>query len=379
MEAGDKNNLNQDIEKFREEFVALFKNSDPIASLSEFLNSMPSAAAILTPERKIIFANSNLLNSLGFKSLESVLGSRPGEALKCLHALENENECGISESCKVCGALKAMKNTQSTKAVSVSEMRLQAIQEGFIVNRDFRITVTPIQMNKMTYMILYINDISHEKRRLILEKIFFHDVLNKVSSLYGLSEILRKETNSDKITELLTTVDYIVSDLTGEILEQRDIIAAEKGDLSIRKEPISLNKLLNRVASQVHLLNNPNRAKIRVDIKSDNLTLYSDPILLNRVVTNMAKNALEASFENETVVLKAVNFAKKVIISVQNKAVMDDVVKLQVFHRSFSTKGDGRGLGTYSIKLLSERYLGGTVSFQTSEEEGTIFYLELPI
>jgi signal transduction histidine kinase len=107
--------------------------------------------------------------------------------------------------------------------------------------------------------------------------------------------------------------------------------------------------------------------------------LYVDPILLNRVVTNMAKNALEASIENETVVLKAVTYAKKIIISVQNKAVMDDEVKLQVFHRSFSTKGEGRGLGTYSIKLLSERYLGGKVSFESSEEEGTIFYLELPL
>jgi signal transduction histidine kinase len=379
MGSTEENKLNKDIEKFREEFVSLFKNSDPIASLSEFLNSMPSAAAILTPERQIIFANSNLVSSLGFESLESVMGSRPGEALKCLHALENENECGISESCKLCGALQAMKNTQATKAVSVSEMRLQAIQEGMTVNRDFRITVTPIQMNEKIYMILYINDISHEKRRLTLEKIFFHDVLNKVSSLYGISEILRKETNQVRIKELMTTVDYIISDLTGEILEQREIIAAEKGDLNIRKERLNLRKILDRVAAQVHLLNNPNRAKIKVDMASEDITLITDPILLNRVITNMAKNALEASLEEETVILKAEIAAKKVIISVHNKAVMDNEVKIQVFHRSFSTKGSGRGLGTYSIKLLTERYLRGKVSFRSSSEEGTIFYIELPL
>lgn len=57
-------------------------------------------------------------------------------------------------------------------------------------------------------------------------------------------------------------------------------------------------------------------------------------------------------------------------------------VQLQVFQRSFSTKGIGRGLGTYSIRLLSERYLSGRVSFTSTPEAGTTFYawypLELP-
>ena len=39
---------------------------------------------------------------------------------------------------------------------------------------------------------------------------------------------------------------------------------------------------------------------------------------------------------------------------------MPDEVKAQIFERSFSTKGRGRGIGTYSIKLLTERYLEGT-------------------
>ena len=38
-------------------------------------------------------------------------------------------------------------------------------------------------------------------------------------------------------------------------------------------------------------------------------------------------------------------------------------VQLQIFKRSFSTKGAARGLGTYSMRLLSERYLKGVVSF----------------
>ena len=47
--------------------------------------------------------------------------------------------------------------------------------------------------------------------------------------------------------------------------------------------------------------------------------------------------------------------------------------QLQIFQRSFSSKGDGRGLGTYSVKLLTERYLGGSVAFDSTLEQGTTF------
>ena len=48
-----------------------------------------------------------------------------------------------------------------------------------------------------------------------------------------------------------------------------------------------------------------------------------------------------------------------------------------MFQRSFSTKGAGRGLGTYSIKLLGEKYLNGKVGFISEQGRGTIFSVEL--
>jgi signal transduction histidine kinase len=64
---------------------------------------------------------------------------------------------------------------------------------------------------------------------------------------------------------------------------------------------------------------------------------------------------------------------------VHNPGFMTRDVQLQVFQRSFSTKGAGRGLGTYSIKLLTERYLKGTVSFTTDPEAGTTFRVRYPL
>ena len=55
-------------------------------------------------------------------------------------------------------------------------------------------------------------------------------------------------------------------------------------------------------------------------------------------------------------------------------------MSVRIFQRSVSTKAErGRGLGTYGMKLLGERYLGGEVSFVSTEEAGTTFSVRLPI
>jgi len=108
------------------------------------------------------------------------------------------------------------------------------------------------------------------------------------------------------------------------------------------------------------------------------VTLTTDRTLLKRVLGNMTKNALEASAPGQAVTLRCQDQDGGLAFSVHNPKAMPEKVQLQVFKRSFSTKGSGRGLGTYSIKLFTERYLGGRVWFTSSPEEGTTFTAWLP-
>jgi signal transduction histidine kinase len=57
---------------------------------------------------------------------------------------------------------------------------------------------------------------------------------------------------------------------------------------------------------------------------------------------------------------------------------MPENVRAHVFQRSFSTKGSGRGLGTYSVKLLTES-MGGRVWFDSTAGEGTTFHVEFGV
>ena len=109
------------------------------------------------------------------------------------------------------------------------------------------------------------------------------------------------------------------------------------------------------------------------------VNLFSDPVLLERVLGNMIKNALEATPSNGTVTVGCGPIQGGVQFWVHNPTDMPRDVQLQVFQRAFSTKGKGRGFGTYGIKLLAERYLQGGIGFESVEAEGTTFWISLPV
>ncbi|KAA0259726.1 MAG: ATP-binding protein, partial [Chlorobiota bacterium] len=107
--------------------------------------------------------------------------------------------------------------------------------------------------------------------------------------------------------------------------------------------------------------------------------LFTDRGLLGRVLGNMVKNALEADPIESVITVSCKLVNGNVIFEVNNKAYMPRNIQLQVFNRSFSSKGKGRGLGTYSMKLISERYLNGSVTFESDREKGTTFRAMYPL
>jgi sensor histidine kinase regulating citrate/malate metabolism len=68
-----------------------------------------------------------------------------------------------------------------------------------------------------------------------------------------------------------------------------------------------------------------------------------------------------------------------VLFKVHNPGVIPGDIQKQIFQRSFTTKeGSGRGIGTHSVKLLTEGYLGGAAAFTSDADNGTTFTVEIP-
>jgi sensor histidine kinase regulating citrate/malate metabolism len=111
----------------------------------------------------------------------------------------------------------------------------------------------------------------------------------------------------------------------------------------------------------------------------EDVMIRTDAAQALRCLGNLLRNALEAVASEQTVTIQADVTARSVVFSVHNEGVIPPEIQAHMFERAVSSKAArGRGIGTYSVKLIAERYLNGRVSFVSKEKEGTVFLLELP-
>jgi nitrogen-specific signal transduction histidine kinase len=347
--------------------------SDPI--LCNVLNTVHDVILILNHERQIIFANQTAKNLITDEDLGLILGMRTGDLLNCEHSIETGGGCGTTESCKMCGFFIATLNCQKGTA-DVQECRIT--QKGSMEALDLRVYTSPLALYGNNFTVLTVTDISHEKRRRILEKIFLHDIVNTALCLQGAAQIINEPKNDDK--QYFKNMIVNLSDsLLEEIVAQRDIAAAESSELKVMPVNFNILELLKDLIGFYSLQEQWATNVIQVDPDSSDVQIHSDRILMRRVLSNLIKNALEASKKGGTVTVGCKLHNTFIDFWIHNDNFIPRNYQLQIFQRSFTTKGVGRGIGTYSIKLLGEKYLKGKVSFTSTEKDGTSFFASFPV
>jgi signal transduction histidine kinase len=344
---------------------------------TKIFGSLTGIAGVIDKNRQLVYANNELLSLLGIKTLEPILGKRPGEVISCIHSAEMESGCGTSHACAYCGAVNAILESQTTGMKSIKETQISTMIDGKHKSWDLNVISTPVSFNGEVFYILILQDISDEKRRIALERIFFHDLLNSMGALNGLLSILREEKNPDEKRELIKLTEDISQNIIDEIISQRQIRAAENGELTTNIELCNSIELLDSAIGKINFHEAGNGRNIVRTEDSVDMFFTTDKILLQRVIINLLKNALESTPLNGTVTTGIREMDDKIVFWVKNDMIISMDTQLQLFQRSFSTKGTGRGLGTYSIRLLTENYLEGKVSFISNETDRTVFSIEL--
>ncbi|MDR3610560.1 MAG: PAS domain-containing sensor histidine kinase [Ignavibacteriaceae bacterium] len=343
--------------------------------LCQVVDAVPEIILILNKERQIIFANHTVISLLDSEDLKTVLGMRPGELLNCEHSNPTAGGCGTTEFCQTCGAVNAILASQKGIA-DVQECRITQ-KESFDA-LDLRVYATPLKIEGNNFTIFSISDISHEKRRKILEKIFLHDIINTAGSLHGAAQLLM-EAEPEQIMEYKEIILHLSESLLEEMAAQREIAAAEANELKVELNVFNSLELLNEISHFYSVHKQGENKLIQIDSDSVDITIRSDRVLMRRVLGNMIKNALEASQPGEAVTAGCRFQESQVSFWIHNDSFIPRLDQLQIFRRSFTTRGTGRGIGTYSIKLLTEKYLKGKSSFISSKENGTIFTVTYPL
>lgn len=339
----------------------------------EIVEKLPYPILILNSLRQVVYYDNAIVKSYPNLVEDVVIGKRPGELFYCIHSRENEG-CGTSAFCKTCGAARAILASLSGRS-DIQECRITNYEDEAF---DFRVWSYPKEINGERFSIFTLIDITNEKRREMLERIFYHDILNTVNGILGFLQMyLAEEDSSEQRNELIYTAFNFTKILIDEINSQRIITFAETGALEINLEIFNLHELVNEL---IELYNSQMDFKNILIITriQEGLEILTDKTLLRRIILNLLKNAVEASNFGSQIIISASKTDGISVIKVHNEQVMPEEVRLQVFKRSFSTKGKGRGLGTYSIRLLTEKFLKGKVSFISEEGYGTEFTIQIP-
>ena len=341
-----------------------------------FFDTLPNMIMTLNSHRQVVFANKAIVTFLGHSDVEELLGRRPGEALGCVNASVGVGGCGTSRHCRSCGAVVAIMSAISGSIASEDCKLLRRITTD-VEGLDLHVNASPILIDEERFIIFSITDITHESRRRSMERIFFHDVLNLAGGIRGLTEMLGQivpDSVKGEFSILLNATESLVE----EVLSQRDLVAAETNELTVIVKTVDTQDILRKLRGFYEHSPVAHGRIIALDQTSIGVGINTDARLVLRVLGNMLKNALETLPLGGTALASCREEGEQVVFSVHNPGLIPQHLQDNIFRRTFSTKGSGRGMGTYSMLLLAERYLGGSVGFRSTELDGTVFFLRLP-
>jgi K+-sensing histidine kinase KdpD len=343
------------------------------------LRSATSMMCVLNEHRQVVTLNTAYLDSLDVAHSDDVIGLRPGEAMHCTHAEDNAAGCGTGAHCRHCDLVHAIVTSQQSGR-TVERECIVSVRDRKGALRDISLAVrsVPLELDGEPFMVLCMTDVSQQKLHAGLERSFLHDLSNLVMALLAYSESLRTAPLA-KSLPLVDDISDLTRRLSREVVVQRLLLSRDPSKHRINWQPVKIPEMLGFL--QRLFSNHPVAVTKRLVVDRSPVIeeCVTDPSLLERVLTNMLMNAFEATSAGCAVKLSVAPSDDGLKFAVWNGECMSPTVSRRVFRRHFSTKkGEGRGQGTYAIKLLGETLLRGNVGFDSSPENGTTFFLDVP-
>jgi signal transduction histidine kinase len=351
-----------------------------------FVDALLQAAgglvAVLNQERQVLAVNHALLRMLGVADPEGLVGLRPGEVVGCDHANGPPAGCGTTRHCRTCGAVLSIVGALSTEEEGERKCALTVVRDGQPFDLCLRVRARILRLeDNRRFVVLFLQDVTTQERLSEVQRTFFHDLRNLFLGLQGTTELLSLCEERERV-ELVDNVAKITARLAAEVDLQQSLAGDGSRVVVGASRPLKAADVIADAAGLVRNHQAAAQKPFEVLAPDQPLLVLTEAVLLSRVLVNMLINAFEASPPGATVRLRAERWlgggVPCVRFSVWNASVIPDDVRLRVFQRHFSTKADwGRGIGTWSMKLIGEHFLQGKVGFESEAGRGTTFYLDL--
>jgi hypothetical protein len=351
---------------------------EAVPAIARVLGAVPAMALVLNRDRQIVLANQSAARFAGEEDPAQLRGFRLGEILECVHSREVPEGCGETESCSVCGAMRAIETALLGRA-NTHRCRIVRHTGGGDELLEMELSASPLELAGGVFTLVCAIDTSAVERLRWFEKTVVPEAVSLAAELEVLAAtFVGNGPDQNLSTRTAATLLAASRRLTSLLRETSEMAEAESGERACARLSVSAKELLAAAAKEAASQGDMADRRIVFEPAECSLEVQTDPVLARRVLEKMVLNALEAAPEGGAVTLGCRRDGDAVELCIHNAGEISRRARFQMFQRSFSTKGPGRGYGTYFAKLMTERCLGGTVSFQSNSEAGTTFAMRLP-
>lgn len=208
-----------------------------------------------------------------------------------------------------------------------------------------------------------------------------HEIKNPLTPMKLSIQYLQKAINSGS-----PNVKQLSEQVADTLIEQIEQLAKIAGDFSqfanignVNPEHFDISEVLSTLTK---LYNTDSGLHIdwqKTSAGSD--YIVADKGQINRLFTNLIKNAIEASADQEMIDITVRQYRQedKVVIAViDNGTGIPKDMQNKIFTPNFTTKSSGTGLGLAICKGIVEK-ANGSIWFETREGKGTAFYVVFPL
>ncbi|MGM0647962.1 MAG: ATP-binding protein [Bacteroidota bacterium] len=172
--------------------------------------------------------------------------------------------------------------------------------------------------------------------------------------------------------------------VTDSLVEQIDNLAAIATEFSdFAKMPVSNPRevdVKDVIAHSIELYSNYDHVRITSRNNAENTMVKADYKQLTRVFNNILDNAVQAIPKDKDgwIEIELSGENGRLLVSIKDNGQGIPVeMRNKIFSPSFTTKSSGMGLGLTMVKSILQN-AGGKIWFQSIENQGTTFYIEIP-
>ena len=362
--------------------------------IDSILHASPDAIVVIDPKGEIVLANQSTTRAFGYTSYE-LIGHKVNKLMPDAIAAEHDQY------------LERLEWGREPHLIGKGIREVEARRrDGTVFPADLTLAMVDTEGGRLYVGIL--RDITQRKsmEREILEAMqraeeaneaksaflanMSHELRTPMNAIIGYAEILREDAEDEGNDDVIPDLDKIITagkHLLALINDVLDLSKIESGKMELYLEDFAVADTVNEVASTVQSLVAKNNNQLDILLEDGLGDMRADMTKVRQMLFNLVSNAAKFTHEGTVTIDVASRddaSGRRIMMHVRDTGIGIPVNKLEHIFEEFTQADDsttrnygGTGLGLSLVRRFAEM-MGGSISVESIEGEGSTFTIDLP-